>query len=103
MPDSLSPDQAAEIEDAPDVIRAGLLDGAGHATCESCRSVMRRAHALIEAQAAVIARVKADEHQTWRHLKEAQRKLSKPWILRNWLGWGRASSPPPAVAEEQTG
>jgi hypothetical protein len=33
---------------------------------------------------------------------EAQRKLSKPWILRNWLGWGRSSSSPPVVAEEQS-
>jgi len=34
--------------DDPSVILAGLTDGAQHATCESCRDVMRRAHDLIE-------------------------------------------------------
>ena len=35
------------MSDHRDAILAGLLDGAGHASCESCRDVMRQAHALI--------------------------------------------------------
>lgn len=45
------PIQAVDVYgDDTDVILCGLLDGAQHATCKSCRDVMQRAYALIRRQ-----------------------------------------------------
>ena len=45
---SMTVDASELYGDDPGVIIAGLLDGADHASCSSCRKVMRSARLLIE-------------------------------------------------------